>query len=150
VDKANLSLQGEVLNEVGDIDHAALDLVVGVPNFRFADTLSPLTLETALRATLQPTLNLANNGTVLQSQFRGDNRFRGGQYGGQATGGGGGVGFTPKRNRLRPGEGVSPSDARSVSLTGSGNTPWPGAFVAPALGLDATGRVAAGSGPRPN
>jgi hypothetical protein len=90
VDKANLSLQGEVLNEVGDIDHAAVDLVVGVPNFRFADTLSPLTLETALRATLQPTINLANNGNMLQSQFRGDNRFRGGQYGGQAVGGGGG------------------------------------------------------------
>jgi hypothetical protein len=92
VDKANLALQGEILNEVGDIDHAALDLVVGVPNFRFADTLSPLTLETALRATLQPTFNMANNGTVLQSQFRGDNRFRGGQYAGQASGAGGGGG----------------------------------------------------------
>jgi hypothetical protein len=40
-----LSLQGEILNEVEDIDAAVLDLVVGVPNFRFKGTISPLSLE---------------------------------------------------------------------------------------------------------
>ena len=40
-DKADLALQGEVLNEIEDIDKAALDLVVGVPNFRFKDTAFP-------------------------------------------------------------------------------------------------------------
>jgi hypothetical protein len=51
-DKADLSLQGEVLNEIEDIDKAALDLVVGVPNFRFKDTTSPLTLERVMRNAL--------------------------------------------------------------------------------------------------
>jgi hypothetical protein len=40
-----LALQGEILNEVEDIAGAALDLVVGVPNFRFKGTISPLSLE---------------------------------------------------------------------------------------------------------
>jgi hypothetical protein len=41
----HLALQGEILNEVEDIDGAVLDLVVGVPNFRFKGTISPLSLE---------------------------------------------------------------------------------------------------------
>src|ERR1043165_260146 len=44
-DKADISLQGEILNEAEDIRGAALDLVVGVPNFRFKTTPSPLALE---------------------------------------------------------------------------------------------------------
>jgi hypothetical protein len=40
-----LALQGEILNEVEDIDGAVFDLVVGVPNFRFKGTISPLSLE---------------------------------------------------------------------------------------------------------
>lgn len=51
-DKAEVALQGELFNEVTDIDHAALDLVVGVPNFRFKDTLSPLTLEQVMHRAL--------------------------------------------------------------------------------------------------
>lgn len=50
---AQLSLQGEILNELEDLTDAELDLVVGVPNFRFKDVLSPLTLEHAMRETLQ-------------------------------------------------------------------------------------------------
>jgi hypothetical protein len=45
---AALSLQGEILNEAEDIDRAALDLVVGVPNFRFKDVVSPFVLEATL------------------------------------------------------------------------------------------------------
>jgi hypothetical protein len=40
-----LALQGEILNEVEDIDGAVFDLVVGVPNFRYKGTISPLSLE---------------------------------------------------------------------------------------------------------
>jgi len=38
-----------------DIRVAALDLVVGVPNFRFKDVVSPLTLERVMRQALQET-----------------------------------------------------------------------------------------------
>ncbi len=63
-DKAELALQGEVLNEIENLENAALDLVVGVPNFRFKDNISPLTLERMMRNTLAqaaPNLNMRNN-----------------------------------------------------------------------------------------
>jgi hypothetical protein len=53
VDDADIALQGEVLNEAEDLAGVALDLVVGVPSFRFKDVASPLTLEGALQATLR-------------------------------------------------------------------------------------------------
>ena len=53
IDNAELSLQGELLNEAEPFDSAAVDLVVGVPNFRFRDTVSPLTLEALLRNALR-------------------------------------------------------------------------------------------------
>jgi hypothetical protein len=52
---ARLSLQGEILNEAESIEDAALDLVVGVPNFRFDEVVSPLSLERTLRHTLRET-----------------------------------------------------------------------------------------------
>ncbi|HEV8378046.1 MAG TPA: hypothetical protein VGP99_04290, partial [Tepidisphaeraceae bacterium] len=63
-DKADLALQGEVLNEIEDLDKAALDLVVGVPNFRFKDTISPLTLERVMHNALvaaQPSFAMRSN-----------------------------------------------------------------------------------------
>jgi hypothetical protein len=48
-----LALQGEILNEAEDVEGAAFDLVVGVPNFRFRDTVSPLVLEQTMRRALQ-------------------------------------------------------------------------------------------------
>ncbi len=51
-DKADISLQGEILNEAEDISGAAIDLVVSVPNFRFKTTPSPLALEQVLRSSL--------------------------------------------------------------------------------------------------
>lgn len=48
---AQIALQGEVLNEAEDFD-APVDLVVGVPNFRFKQTVSPLALEATLRQAL--------------------------------------------------------------------------------------------------
>lgn len=51
--EAVVSLQGELLNEVEDLRDVELNLVVGVPNFRFKSVASPLTLEGALRGLLQ-------------------------------------------------------------------------------------------------
>ena len=49
---AELALQGEILNEEEDIVDAAIDLVVGVPNFRFKGTISPLSLEKVMQNAL--------------------------------------------------------------------------------------------------
>lgn len=73
IDNGELSLQGEVLNEAEDIDGAVLDLVVGVPNFRFKDTVSPLVLESTLRNALaQAAPQLARQvlSNVAQVSFR--------------------------------------------------------------------------------
>ncbi len=50
--KGVLALQAELLNELEDLRGAAVDLVVGVPNFRFRDVSSPLSLEGVVRNTL--------------------------------------------------------------------------------------------------
>jgi hypothetical protein len=50
--EADLALQAEVLNEAEDLTDVALDLVVGVPNFRFREVISPLSLEAQLRNAL--------------------------------------------------------------------------------------------------
>ncbi|WP_224365406.1 DUF4139 domain-containing protein [Hyalangium versicolor] len=47
-----LALQAELLNELEDIQGAPFDLVVGVPNFRFRDVASPLSLEGMVRNAL--------------------------------------------------------------------------------------------------
>lgn len=54
-DKAGcqMSLQGELLNEAEDFKDTPVDLVVGVPNFRFRDVVSPMVLETTLLKTLR-------------------------------------------------------------------------------------------------
>ncbi|HYO08322.1 MAG TPA: hypothetical protein VER17_05075 [Tepidisphaeraceae bacterium] len=75
-DSAAVALQGEILNDVADAEHAALDLVVGVPHFRFADIASPLTLERTLRAAMSAAnVNVGNN-FMMNSQFAMDNRAR--------------------------------------------------------------------------
>ena len=51
-DTAAMALQAEILNQNEDLAGVALDLVVGVPHFRFRDVVSPLVLEAALRNTL--------------------------------------------------------------------------------------------------
>jgi hypothetical protein len=92
VDKADLALQGELLNEAEDFENAAVDLVVGVPNFRFKNTISPLSLERTLRnalATAAPNLMIGNN-ALSNAQFS----QRAGEWRGaapEAAGAGGGV-----------------------------------------------------------
>lgn len=50
--EGTLALQAELLNELEDIRGAPFDLVVGVPNFRFRDVASPLSLEGVVRNAL--------------------------------------------------------------------------------------------------
>ncbi len=66
---ATLALQAELLNEAEDLDDVPVDLVVGVPNFRFRGTPSPLVLEATLRNALAeaaPNL-MGNQGNALSN-----------------------------------------------------------------------------------
>lgn len=67
---ADVSLTGEVINDAEDVAEAAFDLVVGVPSFRFKDTVSPLTLQTALAgaAAAQERTYGARRSDALRSQ----------------------------------------------------------------------------------
>jgi hypothetical protein len=49
---AQVSLQGEIINEAEDLIDMQVDVVVGVPNFRFRDVPSPLVLESVMRNAL--------------------------------------------------------------------------------------------------
>jgi len=60
---ADIAMQAELLNEAEDLIEAPLDIVVGVPNFRFRTLPSPLTLEQTLRNAL------AQAAPQLMSQF---------------------------------------------------------------------------------
>ena len=70
-DKADVSLQGEILNDVTDVEHCALDLVVGVPNFKFKGTPSPLTFERIMRGVMANMENrlFTNANNFSQSQY---------------------------------------------------------------------------------
>jgi hypothetical protein len=78
---ATVSLQAELLNEAEDLDDVPVDLVVGVPNFRFRGTPSPLVLEATLRNALaEAAPNLMGNqgnafSNAMYSQRSGE--FRG-------------------------------------------------------------------------
>ncbi len=63
---ARIAMQAELLNEAEDVDDAPLDIVVGVPNFRFRTLPSPLILEHTLRNTL------AQAAPQLMGQMRND------------------------------------------------------------------------------
>ncbi len=61
---ATISLQAELLNEAEDLEDVPVDIVVGVPNFRFRTTPSPLTLEATLRNALaEAAPDLMGNGS---------------------------------------------------------------------------------------
>ncbi len=51
--EAHLMMQAELLNEAEDLVEVSLDLVVGVPNFRFSNCVSPMSLVAQLRNPLQ-------------------------------------------------------------------------------------------------
>ena len=51
--RASMALQAEILNEAEDLRDVPIDIVVGVPNFRFRTIVSPLVLERTLRDALR-------------------------------------------------------------------------------------------------
>lgn len=53
--RAEMRLQGEILNELEDLAGVKASLVVGAPHFRFRDTISPLSLEKQLQNALVDT-----------------------------------------------------------------------------------------------
>ncbi len=63
---AEIDLQAEIINEAEDLIDTPIDIVVGVPNFRFRTVASPLTLERVLRNTL------VEAAPQLMGQFRND------------------------------------------------------------------------------
>ncbi len=66
---ANIALQAEILNEAEDLADVPVDIVVGVPNFRFRGTPSPLVLEATLRNAL------AESAPAIMGQGMGNNSF---------------------------------------------------------------------------
>lgn len=71
---AQVSLQAEILNEAEDLHDVPVDIVVGVPNFRFKGTPSPLILEAALRNAL------AESDPVIMGQAMANNSFSNAMY----------------------------------------------------------------------
>ena len=63
---AEVAMQAEILNEAEDLVDTPVDIVVGVPNFRFRENVSPLVLEQTMRNIL---LQAAPN---TMGQFRND------------------------------------------------------------------------------
>ncbi len=94
VDAAAMSLQAEVLNELEDFEDVALDLVVGVPNFRFSGVVSPLSLERQLRNALrQAAPQIMGHGSAMSnaaftqraSEYRGPHHTNAPDAGGSAA-----------------------------------------------------------------
>lgn len=67
--QAEIALQAEVLNEAEDIRGAPVDFVVGMPTFRYKDTVSPLVLERALRRVLEEVAPALDNQLMGQQAF---------------------------------------------------------------------------------
>jgi len=71
----DLTMQAEIINEAEDLSDVVTNLVVGVPNFRFKDVVSPLSLEPRLTNALQaaaPQIMSQSMSNVLMSQRLGD------------------------------------------------------------------------------
>ena len=89
-----LSLQAEIVNELEDLQDTEVALVVGVPNFRFGQVVSPLSLEKTMVNVLHqaaPSLmgvrgdnNVFSNGLFTQRA----GEFNGAPVAGQSGGGG--------------------------------------------------------------
>ena len=76
---ASLTMQAELLNESEHLDGVPVDLVVGVPNFRFRNCVSPICLAPSLVNPLQraaPQIMGQSASNVLFSQRGGESRGR--------------------------------------------------------------------------
>jgi hypothetical protein len=66
--KAELIMQGEILNEAEDLINVPFHVVVGVPNFRFRSVSSPMVLEATMRNVLsQAAPDVMGNGNYTLS-----------------------------------------------------------------------------------
>ena len=82
--KARLRMQAEVLNEMEDMDEVPLELVVGVPNFRFRDIVSPMILQAVVNNPLTAVArvmssdfnNMMNNSQMFSNARMGEARGR--------------------------------------------------------------------------
>jgi hypothetical protein len=72
---ANISLQGEILNEAEDFENVPFHVVVGVPNFRFKNTPSPMVLEANMRQAL-----VRAAPQIMGQQMRNSNSFSNAMY----------------------------------------------------------------------
>jgi hypothetical protein len=90
--QATIVMQAEVINEAEDFARTPVDFVVGVPNFRFADVVSPLSLERVMiNALTQASPQLKGQ---LASQSFDNALFRaraGERHSAQPAGGDGGI-----------------------------------------------------------
>jgi hypothetical protein len=92
--EARVSLQAELLNEVEDLADVPVDIVVGVPNFRFKNVVSPFSLEASLRNALQQVapqlMGQFDNQAFSNAMFsqRAGERHRGFEQGAPAVTGG--------------------------------------------------------------
>jgi hypothetical protein len=66
-DNAEMWMQAEILNEAEDLKGADIDLVVGVPNFRFKDVVSPMSLEATLRNALRQAAPQLSNQAMMNT-----------------------------------------------------------------------------------
>ena len=71
--KANVKLQATVVNELADLENVTLQLVIGVPSFKFKDTLDPMAVQQTvaqLSQFFQSDRNrFDNNGQLLAANF---------------------------------------------------------------------------------
>lgn len=104
--KAKLSLQAEILNELEDINDAQVDLVVGVPNFRFKNVISPFSLEAVLRNALN------RAAPQLMGQFD-SNRFSNAMFTQRSS-----EHRSSNRSESRPAESVMPSLPNELTAAG--------------------------------
>ena len=65
---AEISMQGEILNEAEDFTDVPFHVVVGVPNFRFKSTPSPMVLEPTMRTALVQAAPQIMGQTSVQGQ----------------------------------------------------------------------------------
>ncbi len=65
---ATISMQAEFLNEAENLENVPIDIVVGVPHFRFRETPSPLVLEATMRNVLHQAAPALMNQPMLMGQ----------------------------------------------------------------------------------
>ena len=86
---ARIAMQGEILNEAEDLIDVPFHLVVGVPNFRFRETPSPMVLEAQLQNSLASVAPQLMGNNSISNQF--SNALytqRAGEFRSQQAGGG--------------------------------------------------------------